>query len=99
MTDEERAADREALTDLLESRGWTLYQNMVMREITGQFENDITRALDHPDQAIALDRMRQVAFARKQGLRWLDLPKTRLNELTKQDRETPAIVGRRPTGL
>ena len=98
--------DREALRDLLQSRGWMLYREMVMDEITANFEEHITRALDVQDATVALDRMRQIAAVRKAGLRWLQLPKERLEALAREadeairhnDRQA-FVAGRRPVGL
>ena len=101
---ESPAAQIEALTDLLSHPGWHLYRQIVLDEIAGDFENTITKALDVPDTEIAIDRMRQVAAVRKAGLRWLKLPKERLETLqqhvaseTRQER--PTWFGRRPAGL
>lgn len=94
-------ADIEALNDMIQSRGWLLFKDLVMAEIASDFEEHITRALDVPDQAVALDRMRQVAAVRKAGLRWLKLPTERLKTLSgEQERQTAAErPGRRPAGL
>ena len=97
--------DRESLKDLLQSRGWMLYRDMVMEEITANFEEHITRALDVQDATVALDRMRQIAAVRKAGLRWLQLPKERLEALAREadeairHQERLSVVGRRPVGL
>jgi hypothetical protein len=70
-----QTADADALTDLLQSRGWALFREGVLAEVTADFEEHITRALDVSDGVAALDRMRQVAAVRKAGLRWLAWPK------------------------
>ena len=95
------AATIEALTDLLQHPGWAIYRGLVMDEIAGDFEEHITRALDVPDPSVAIDRMRQVAAVRKAGLRWLKLPKERLDALTQQHKteHLVAVQGRRPLGL
>lgn len=101
VSESQATDDIEALTDLMASRGWQLYRELVMNEIAGDFEEHITRALDVPDATVALDRMRQVAAVRKAGLRWLKLPKERLADLLRQ-RQTEAhnaSPGRRPMGL
>lgn len=98
------AAQIEALTDLVQSQGWKVFTDLVLSEISGDFEDHITRALDVPDAAVALDRMRQVAAVRKAGLRWLHLPKERLKTLSDKvnqshELEDARLVGRRPYGL
>lgn len=96
------AAQIEALKDLVQSKGWLLYRQCVLDEIAGDFENQITKALDNTDSALALDRMRQVAAVRKAGLRWLKLPSERLKTLTEQVERKDDIAhspGRRPIGL
>lgn len=96
------AAQIEALRDLTQSEGWRLYRELVLQEISGDFEEHITKALDVADSAVALDRMRQVAAVRKAGLRWLKLPQERLKALTDQvERRDEAThnPGRRPVGL
>lgn len=104
MADEPRestAATIEALKDLLQHPGWHVYRQLVLDEISGDFEEHITRALDVPDPSVAIDRMRQVAAVRKAGLRWLKLPKERLDALVAGQRKEEAVVlqGRRPLGL
>ena len=104
MTDDlSPAAQIDALRDLTQSQGWKLYRAMVMDDIAGKFEDDITKALDVPDAAIAIDRMRQVAAVRKAGYRWLTLPEERLRSLTEQvtqrDEVTHMHAVRRPRGL
>ena len=97
--------DREALRDLLQSRGWMIYRELVMDEITANFEEHITRALDVQDATVALDRMRQIAAVRKAGLRWLQLPKERLEALAREaddairHNDRLSIAGRRPVGV
>lgn len=97
------AAQIEALRDLLQSKGWSLYRECVLQEIAGDFEEHITRALDAQNETLALDRMRQVAAVRKAGLRWLKLPEERLRSLSEQvtrnDDAEVGRVGRRPVGL
>ena len=103
MSDVTPAAQIDALKDLVSSQGWQLYREMVLGEISGDFEEHITKALDVPDATVALDRMRQVAAVRKAGLRWLKLPHERMEGLveavnrTHDNRETRP--GRRPDGL
>ena len=94
-------SDVEALQDLLASRGWELYRELVMNEIAGDFEEHITRALDVQDGTVALDRMRQVAAVRKAGMRWLQLPKERLQALQaeKAIERQAQQPRRRPLGL
>lgn len=101
MSTDTPKADIEALTDLIQSRGWLVFKDLVMAEIANDFEEHITRALDVPDQAVALDRMRQVAAVRKAGLRWLKLPGERLKTLNgEQERQAASEhPGRRPIGL
>jgi hypothetical protein len=98
-----QAAQIEALKDLISSQGWKLYRDMVVGEISGDFEEHITKALDVPDAAVALDRMRQVAAVRKAGLRWLRLPQERLEALAQSVNHRHDIedtrIGRRPVGL
>lgn len=91
----------EALADLVSSRGFALYRELVMAEIAGDFEEHITRALDVSDGTVALDRMRQIAAVRKAGLRWLELPKRKLAELQQGLATGAAQDGesRRPMGL
>lgn len=92
----------QSLQDLLQSAGWKVFRDLVMEEIAGDFENDITRALDNPDSMIALDRMRQVAAIRKAGLRWLRLPNERMAMLEANlDKPTAAWEQqtRRPVGV
>lgn len=98
---EQTKADIEALHDLVNSRGYALYRQMVMEEIAGDFENQITKALDVTDSALALDRMRQVAAVRKAGLRWLELPRRKLQELQQGLENETTMSGpvRRPMGL
>ena len=93
--------DLTALRDLVTSRGWQLYRQMVTDEIAGDFEEHITKALDVPDAAMALDRMRQIAAVRKAGLRWLRLPQQRIDALKAKDRREDALASpsRRPLGL
>jgi hypothetical protein len=102
VSDLNQAAQIEALRDLVSSQGWKLYREMVIGEISGDFEEHITKALDVPDAAVALDRMRQVAAVRKAGLRWLKLPIERLESLTETVQMHDSIKhqqGRRPLGL
>jgi hypothetical protein len=91
----------DALKDLLESRGWQVYREMVLSEIASDFEEHITKALDSPDGILAVDRMRQIAAVRKAGIRWLALPKKRHDTLTQQaGQESEKVpIGRRPHGL
>ena len=93
----------EALRDLVQSQGWKLYREMVLKEIAGDFEEYITKALNIPDATLALDRMRQVAAVRGAGLRWLSLPEQQIKALTEQvehqDDRKLAAVSRRPVGL
>ena len=72
---------------------------MVMDEIAGNFENEITKALNIPDGTLAIDRMRQVAAVRQAGLRWLELPKRKLAELEQGQRDETSVQTRRPVGL
>lgn len=91
----------EALQNLQQHPGWHVFKEAVLHEIAGQFEDDITRALDTVDSTIALDRMRQVAAVRKAGLRWLKLPAEKLAQL-KQQAQVEAQAqspGRRPVGM
>lgn len=101
MSIETTKADIEALTDLVQSRGFALYRQMVMAEIAGDFEEHITKALDTSDSTLALDRMRQIAAVRKAGIRWLELPKRKLQELQQGVQAAQAVEGpsRRPMGL
>lgn len=95
-------AQIEAFRDLVQSKGWQMYRELVMQEIASDFEEHITKALDVPDSGVALDRMRQVAAVRKAGLRWLKLPQERLQSLTEQAKrhdETTTRDSRRPVGL
>lgn len=94
-------AQIEALKELTQSQGWILYRDLVIQEISGDFEEHITKALDVPDAGVALDRMRQVAAVRKAGLRWLKLPQERMQALVEgKDREAEEVrIGRRPVGL
>lgn len=98
---EHKRADIEALTEFLQSRGFHMFREMVLAEIVGEFENDITKALNVPDAAQAIDRMRQVAYMRKVGLQWLDWPKRKLSELQQGQLAVQASEGpsRRPVGL
>jgi hypothetical protein len=98
---EPQKAEIDALSSLIESDGWKKYREMVMTEIAGDFEEHITKALDSPDSILALDRMRQVAAVRKAGLRWLSLPKKRLDMLNQQASTERDVLpmGRRPQGL
>ena len=98
---ESNKADIEALRDLVQSRGWALYREIVMTEIAGDFEEHITKALDVADSTLALDRMRQIAAVRRAGLRWLDLPKRKLADLQQGQQTELAASGpsRRPMGL
>lgn len=91
----------EALIDLQTHPGWQLYREAVLAEVTSEFEEHITRALDVPDPTVALDRMRQVAAVRKAALRWLKWPAERLATLTQQaetQQRTTTSVSRRPEG-
>ena len=100
MSDLTPAAQIDALRELTQSAGWHLYRELVLQEITGDFEEHITKALDTPDAAVALDRMRQVAAVRKAGMRWLQLPQERLRTLAESARTTEERgYGRRPVGL
>lgn len=92
----------EALTDLQTHPGWQAYRAAVVAEITGDFEEHITRALDVHDPVVAIDRMRQVAAVRKAGLRWLQWPTERLATLKQQaesHQRAQAAVSRRPEGV
>jgi hypothetical protein len=93
--------DRDALETLLISPGWALFVEMVRAECASQFEQQITRALDHPDTAIAIDRMRQVAAVRQTGLRWVQWPKERISTLIAQEQTATFALqpSRRPVGL
>lgn len=96
------AAQITALKDLLQSEGWQLYRDLIMQEIVGDFEEHITRAMDHENSAIAIERMRQVAAIRKAGLKWLKLPQQRIDALTADVRHRDEVShnqGRRPAGL
>jgi len=98
----EHDSEYRALHDLLDSAGWKLFRDAVMKEIVGDFENDVTRALDNTDAVLALDRMRQVAAIRKAGLRWLKIPHERLSVLesvAEQPVAAWAIHARRPVGV
>lgn len=104
MSDISAKQQIEAVRDLIQSQGWTLFSEWVREEIAGEFEQHITNALSSPDTAIALDKARQVAAVRLAGLRWLKLPQERLKTLTEQverkdDIEQSRLVGRRPVGL
>lgn len=93
----------DALRELTQSSGWTLFVSLVREEIVGTFEDTITRALSDPETAIAVDKARQIAAVRLAGLRWLKLPEERVRTLTEQMRQQDARVyaqvGRRPVGL
>ena len=91
----------EALTDLQQSSGWRLFRDLIMAEISGDFEEHITRALDVPDQVVAIDRMRQVAAIRKAGLRWLKLPAERVKTLEQGEQASQPVrlLSRRPEGV
>ena len=94
--------DLDALKDLTQSRGWHLFKDMVMADIAGAFESDITQALAMPDAPLAIDKMRQVAAVRLAGLRWLRLPQERVQTLTDQVvRKADAVstMSRRPVGV
>lgn len=98
----EHDSEYHALHDLLDSAGWKLFRDAVLKEIVGDFENDVTRALDNTDAVLALDRMRQVAAIRKAGLRWLKIPNERLSVLesvAEQPSASWASQGRRPVGV
>lgn len=102
MTDSTSRADIEALRDLLQSRGWSIFTKHVMAEVADDFENTITKALSHPETPLALDKARQVAAVRLAGLRWLRLPKERLDALEQEQKRQDEIVhsvGRRPVGV
>lgn len=103
MTETTQTEQIEALRDLVQSKGWRVFCDIVLREIAGDFEDQITKALDSPDSTLALDRMRQVAAVRKAGMRWLSLPEQQITSLTAsaqhQDQKKLAMVSRRPTGL
>lgn len=95
-------ADLEALRDLIQSRGWLIFFELVTAEITADFQEHITRALDVPDGTVALDRMRQVAAVRKAGLRWLKLPSERITMLEQKhdfNSVDPQPQSRRPVGV
>lgn len=98
MTEESRL---EALRDLVQSHGWSIFRQMVMDDVTERFEADITKALDVSDNTIALDRMRQVAAVRLAGLKWLAKPKEEIDRLTNHARDSDEAnrQGRRPRGL
>lgn len=91
----------DSLTDLQQSQGWKLFYEQMVKEIAGDFEEHITKALDVPDSTIAIDRMRQVAAIRKAGLRWLKWPTERINQLKQQldDRPEDRPISRRPVGV
>ena len=102
MKDATPTGRADAYRELLQSDGWQLYREDVMQEIAGDFEEQITKALDVPDSILALDRMRQVAAVRKAGIRWLKLPQEKLKTLTEQAERKDEIAhtpGRRPVGL
>lgn len=91
-----------ALKELQQHPGWLIFRQAVVEEITSEFEEHITRALDVPDALAALDRMRQVAAVRKAGLRWLKLPAERLGQLKQQaeQQQREMLPGsRRPEGV
>lgn len=89
----------DALRDLQQHPGWQIVRDAIVKEITGDFETHITKALDHPDGAVALDRMRQVAAVRAAGMRWLKLPQETLARLMAQAQADEPQVSRRPNGL
>lgn len=97
------AAQIEALRDLVQSKGWSLFTEAVLQEIASEFEQHITSALSVADSTMALDKARQVAAVRLAGLRWLKLPQERLRSLSEQVHRSDEIeqtrIGRRPVGL
>ena len=81
---EQTKAEIEALHDLVQSRGWHLFQAAVIEDVDTAFQEHITRALDVPDGVIAMDRARQVAAIRKAALKWLKWPNERMHTLTAE---------------
>lgn len=104
MTDSPKA-DLEALEDLVQSRGFALYSQMVRAEIHDQFQEQVLKQLAMPDKYIAIERARQVLAVQQAGERWLKLPKLKIDQLrqTLQQKErelqTQMLPGRRPAGL
>lgn len=104
MTDDAKA-DREALEDLVTSKGWSLFTQMVKGEIHDEFEEHVMRQLSMPDSQIAIERARQVLAVRQAGERWLKLPKLRLEQLSQaanqdqMEKQKQMLPGRRPLGL
>ena len=102
MSETQANADLDALKDLTQSRGWQLFRDMVMEDIAGAFESDITKALSMPDSVLAIDKMRQVAAVRMAGLRWLRLPQERAQSLADhavRQHEMATTSSRRPIGV
>jgi len=98
-------ADLEALEDLVQSRGFTLFADMVRQEIHEEFQEQVLKQLALPDSQIAIERARQVLAVRQAGERWLKLPRLRIEQLRQaiqqQDRvaQVQMLPGRRPAGL
>lgn len=95
---EQTKAEIEALTEFTQSRGWSLFREALMNEVTGEFEDHITKALNSPDTTLAIDRARQVAAVRLAALRWLKWPTERMTTLRSElekDAHAMSPAGRR----
>lgn len=102
MTDAPSVKEQiEALVDLQAHPGWLAFRAMLVKEVSDDFEEHITKALNVPDGAMAIERMRQVAAMRDVGLKWLKWPHDRVKQLKEQEARAEALASpsRRPLGV